>query len=168
MARQIFLSHITEEASVAAWLKAQLEAALDGLTVFVSSVDLALGEQWLNRISSELRTSHAAIVLCSGRSLLRPWIHFEAGGAWGRELKVIPVCHAGLTIEELPHPFSQLDGIALVDGSACDRLVSRMGVELGIAVRPGFDGARTWSELEESLRSSPRSRSRRIAVDLSH
>lgn len=112
----VFLSHIAEEKELASQLKALLEAAfLDLIDVFVSSeVDsVALGRKWLDEITTALRKCDIELILCSPKSVKRPWINFEAGGGWVRDIPVIPLCHSGIVPASLPLPLNYLQATAL-------------------------------------------------------
>src|ERR1700722_15407363 len=102
MKKRLFISHISEERSIAEQLKTALVRDFLGLLdVFVSSdtESIAAGAEWLRSIEKALHDCAVFVVLCSPESVRRPWINFEAGAAWMRDIPLIPVCHAGL----LPH-----------------------------------------------------------------
>jgi hypothetical protein len=129
MTTQIFISHITEDAAVATRLKLKLvEDFLGQLTVFQSSdtESIAAGEEWLSSINEAIRGSSIFIVLCSPIAIRRPWVNFEAGAAWMRDLPVIPACFAGLRVQDLPMPLSARQGLALNDAQGLRRLYARI------------------------------------------
>lgn len=116
MASQAFVSHVSEEAPLAGRVKTALTRDFLGfLDVFVSSdaQSIAAGEDWLRSIEQALQKSDLLIILCSPISITRPWINFEAGAAWMRNIPLVPVCHAGLTPGDLPMPLSLRQGVAL-------------------------------------------------------
>jgi len=87
MPTQVFISHVMEDAAVAARLKRKMtEDFLGQLTVFLSSdtESIAAGEEWLSSVSEALRNSSIFVVLCSPMAIARPWVNFEAGAAWMR------------------------------------------------------------------------------------
>ncbi len=87
----------------------------EALDIFVSS-DLSTikaGENWLDEVSDSLKSTQLLIVLVSPESLGRPWINFEAGAGWIREIPVIPVCHSGLTLIDLPIPLNLFQAIEI-------------------------------------------------------
>ena len=99
MGNRAFVSHVSEEAHVAARLKTALGRDFLGLLdVFVSSdaESIAAGEEWLRSIESALQEASLLVVLCSPASIVRPWINFEAGAAWMRQIPLVPLCHGGL------------------------------------------------------------------------
>lgn len=107
----VFISHITEEKEVAIAFKELIESSFLGMIeVFVSSDDdsIGMGQRWLDRISHALKICAVEIVLCSPKSILRPWINFEAGAGWVRDIPVIPLCHSGVEPSKLPMPLNLL------------------------------------------------------------
>lgn len=107
----VFISHITEEKEIAITFKELIENSFLGmLDVFVSSDEdsIHMGQRWLDRISGGLKTCSVEIVLCSPKSITRPWINFEAGAGWVRDIPVIPLCHSGINPSQLPMPLNLL------------------------------------------------------------
>ncbi len=120
----VFISHIDEEKTVAILLKDLLtERFLGMVEVFVSSDagSISMGQKWLSKITSALKTCSVEIVICSPWSVTEPWIHFEAGavyirtGAGGGDIPVIPLCHSGVKPSELPMPLNLLQGAEATD-----------------------------------------------------
>lgn len=113
---RLFVSHISEEAEVAALLKSMLEEDFLGLPrLFTSSdvISIGAGEDWLESIQSAIDGAAAVMVLCSRASVQRPWVQFEIGAAWIKGVTIIPICHSGLRLVDLPMPLSRLQGIEL-------------------------------------------------------
>lgn len=135
MATQIFISHITEDAAVAARLKLRMtEDFLGQPEVFLSSdtESIAAGEDWLSSVSRALRNSSIFVVLCSPIAIARPWVNFEAGAAWMREIPVIPACFRGLRPRDLPMPLSARQGLELNNAEGLRRLYARIAQTLGV------------------------------------
>ena len=132
MATQIFISHITEEAGVAARLKLRMaDDFLGQLKVFLSSdtESIAAGDDWFSSVGEALRNSSIFIVLCSPISITRPWVNFEAGAAWMREIPVIPVCYGGLRLRDLPMPLASRQKVEL-DAQGLRRVYTRIAETL--------------------------------------
>lgn len=112
----VFISHIHEHAAIATrladWIRKHL---LGALTVFVSSDGASIrgGDQWMEKIEEALCDAQVVIVLCSPDSLKRPWVFFEAGGAFFMRARVIPICLPGLAAGDLPTPLSFLQAYEL-------------------------------------------------------
>jgi hypothetical protein len=135
--RQVFISHVGEEAEIAMRLKAALSRDFLGFVdAFVSSdaASIAAGEDWLDSVERALQQSSLFIVLCSPASITRPWVNFEAGAAWMRRIPLVPVCHAGLTPGDLPMPLSVRQGVDLDDADGVRRLYGRVAEVLGCQV----------------------------------
>jgi hypothetical protein len=152
MGERAFISHITEEARVAALLKKSLNRDFVRLLdVFVSSdgEGIDAGDDWLRSVDAAIRGSALMLILCSPASIRRPWINFEAGAAWMRKIPIIPLCHAGLTRTGLPVPLSYRQGLLLTDPDGLRRLYGRVAKILGCAV-PGRSFEDIASRLEKA------------------
>lgn len=113
---KVFISYIHEESDVANALQHFIRQKLDTYDVFLSSEwQIYAGEDWLRKVTTELRAAQVVVLLLSPQSVTRPWVNFEAGGAWLGEKPVIPVCHAGMTPERLPKPYSSLQALTIPD-----------------------------------------------------
>lgn len=109
----IFISHITEEKAIATSFKDFLENQFLGtIDVFASSHEesIKLGDDWMGRIKLSIQHCKLILVICSPISIKRPWIFFEAGSGWGKDIPVIPLCHSGITPEKLPVPLNSFQG----------------------------------------------------------
>lgn len=138
----IFISHINEEAFVASVLKECIENAFsDEVAVFVSSDSKAIpaGSKWLDQIDSALERSRLLIVLCSSKSICRPWINFEAGCGWIKRIPIIPICHSGMKKETLPIPLSILQGINIGEKNFSTKLFNSIAQHLEVKQKPHFN-----------------------------
>lgn len=114
----IFISFIHEEEKVAGAVKQFLREKLrEDADVFLSSDTWTVyaGEDWLKRIKDELTSAKVVILLLSKKSVLRPWVNFEAGAAWLRDKHMIPACFGKLEKGAMPKPYSSLQGLSLDD-----------------------------------------------------
>lgn len=113
---EIFISHIHEERDQALALSSLLHDKLHVNSFLSGSFwQLRAGEEWLNRIRSELQGCRVMISLLSETSVSRPWINFEAGAAWVNQKPVIPCCYGGLKKGVMPQPFASLHGLDMPD-----------------------------------------------------
>ena len=122
---KIFISHITEESELAEILKSHFtNDFLNMVDVFVASdsTSIPLGNRWLDDIDRALKQADIEIILCSERSVIKPWINFEAGAGWIRGIPVVPVCHSGLRPSDLPIPLGMLQAIEANQISGLKRL----------------------------------------------
>ena len=122
---RLFVSHISEEAEIAALLKQTIEEDfLDLVKLFQSSDigSIVAGDDWLAAVQQALQDAAAVIVLCSHASIHRPWVQFELGAAWSRQVPIIPLCHSGLRAAELPMPLSRKEAVELAAPEGFARL----------------------------------------------
>jgi hypothetical protein len=130
----VFISHITEEKELAVKTKELIETSFLGMIeVFVSSDEhsIALGQKWLDNITQSLKSCVIGIILCSPKSITRPWINFEAGAGWIREIPVIPFCHSGMTPSKLPMPLNLLQAATANEISSLKLLFPVLAQALG-------------------------------------
>jgi len=122
----IFISHVTDEQVEANKAKQYLEQVFkDKVEVFVASswTSIQPGEDWFACISDAIEKADIMLVLCSGDSVNRPWIQFEAGAAWfAKKTKVIPICHKGMTPSALPEPIRRLQAVDINAESEAQQL----------------------------------------------
>jgi hypothetical protein len=132
----IFMSFIHEEkfsaSCVSFFIKNVLGHSID---TFMSSDETAIyaGEDWMTRILKELETAKVLISMLSPDSVKRPWINFEAGAAWMGKTIVIPVCFGGLTIAQLPKPYSSLQALEIETHEGAYYLASSIAHHLNVA-----------------------------------
>ncbi len=130
----VFISHITEEKEIASSLKKLVENTfLNMIDVFVSSdpSSIKMGKRWLDEITIALKSCAIEIVLASPKSVSRPWINFEAGSGWIREIQVIPLCHSGMKPGRLPAPLNSLQGAIATEKSDLERIFPVLAAAVG-------------------------------------
>jgi hypothetical protein len=134
----VFISHITTEKEIAVALKGLVEQAFLGMVeVFVSSDpnSIAMGGRWLDNITYGLKKCVIEIVLASPVSVTRPWINFEAGAGWVRDIPVIPLCHSGMTPSALPAPLSSLQAALATQGTHLERVLPLLRRQSNVTCR---------------------------------
>ena len=156
---RVFVSHISQEGALAAVLKKHLSRDfLNLLDIFVSSdgVSIEAGEKWLDEVSTALEEAQIELVLCSAESVTRPWINFEAGAAWIRRIRLIPVCHSGIKPDELPVPLKMLNAIVAGEAAGVEGLYRSIAKVVDIDA-PAADFAAIAAEIrttEETMRQA--------------
>src|SRR5215831_5869397 len=131
--KRIFVSHISEEAEIAALLRDMIERDFLGLVdLFASSASdgIAAGQRWLDSIEKALKGASIGLILCSKSSVQRPWVQFELGAAWMRRIPLIPVCHSGMTVNDLQMPLSLLQAVELSSPIGLQKLYRAIAKEL--------------------------------------
>ena len=166
---KLFISHITEEAALASVLKDWIESTFLGqVDVFVSDHDITSGEQWFSRLGAELTDAKAMLVLCSERSVSRPWINFEAGAGHVKDVPVIPICHTGVSKDTLPAPllfFQALDVRAEDFGVT---LITDLAKHFGYGKTPAIRYEEMTAELERALSHLEQESGNNVVEDLGY
>ncbi len=137
----IFISHIVEEKELALQLRDLVNQTFLGLIdVFISSDEesISVGRRWLESITQALNKCTVEIVICSPNSVGRPWINFEAGAGWIRDVPVVPLCHSGMRRDALPVPLNMLQAANAVDPLDLERIFAVFAEAIG-ASKPKVD-----------------------------
>lgn len=109
----IFISHITEEKELADLLRNLFENAFNNnINIFQSSSadSIDFGDNFIENINTNLNESCIGLVLCSNKSVSRPWLNFESGFFKAKNIKIFPFCHSGMLFEQLPYPVKIIQG----------------------------------------------------------
>ncbi|MGL9969447.1 toll/interleukin-1 receptor domain-containing protein [Enterococcus sp. DIV1420a] len=134
MKKTVFISHISEEATLAKMLKDEIEKKFMGFVeVFVSSdgSSIETGKMWLEQITNALNNADAMIALCSEESVKRPWVNFEMGAGWKKGISVIPACHTNMTVSKLPSPINSLQAVSISNKYGLDKIFEVLANCLG-------------------------------------
>lgn len=137
MKPKIFVSHISEEAELAIALKSQIETDfLYMVDMFISSdgESIGAGSKWLRSVEEALNDAQLEIIICSKASVNRPWINFEAGAGWIKEIPIVPICHTDMTPESLPVPLNMLQAIIIHDPKGIERLYRLISDTIGCSM----------------------------------
>jgi hypothetical protein len=163
----LFVSFIHEEEAIAGLVCSFLREILgDSVDIFLSAdrTTIYAGDNWMDEIFGALKSTRVLVSLLTPVSVKRPWINFEAGAAWMREAKVIPVCFRGLKLVALPKPYSSLQAIEMNSTEGAHYLISSIAHHVGLPQpprpRPGLASAlmgggrseEEWREIESSYK----------------
>jgi TIR domain-containing protein len=150
MSVNIFISHISEERELAEILKRHLTADFAAtVNVFVSSdlEGITAGSEWLRSIEKALDVASFELILCSRVSTSRPWVNFEVGAAWLKHIPIVPICHSGLQVSDLPMPYVIWNGIEANQERDLERLYRSIAKTLAIDC-PALDFAELAAEVQ--------------------
>jgi hypothetical protein len=132
----IFLSHITEESDLASAFRREIDTRFLGLVEVFQSSDpssMPVGTNWLGNITNALRGCRAMLLFCSPDSVKRPWINFECGANWSRDIEIVPICHSGMRPVDLPIPISLLQGVDAEHGPSLRLVFGMIAAKLNSA-----------------------------------
>jgi hypothetical protein len=136
---QVFVSFIHEEENIAERVQVFVTEVLgDTIRPFLASdtSQLYAGDLWLDRIKEELQDAKVIILMLSRRSVKKPWINFEAGAGWIKEVKIIPVCFSGMRKDKLPKPYSSYQALNLISDEDQYYLVKSIAGHLDLPTPP--------------------------------
>lgn len=128
--KNIFISHIHEEANLALEIKQLIRKAYNNaFNIYVSSDpdNNIQGKLWLDDLFDKLNEADIIFVLSSPLSIKREWINFEAGAGWAKGIDVLPMCHSGLKKGDLPIPLSLRQSLNLSDEKDIKELLYNIG-----------------------------------------
>jgi hypothetical protein len=120
-------------------LKDWLESTFLGqCKVFVSSDpdDIPAGTKWLDKINGALDDSKLLVILYSPQSKLRPWINFEAGCGWAKNIPIMPICHSGLKVGEIGAPISNFQGLEMESKDFVSNFFGAIAMHAGFPKTP--------------------------------
>ncbi len=151
----VFISHVADEGLLALVLKECIQKTTKNkIKVFVSSdiQNIAAGDVWLENLEKALSSAKVLIVLCSPYSVTRPWVNFEIGSAWIKHIPIIPICHSGLELDQLPVPLSSFHGLDINSKkflrTLIDSLAKKARIKQKLRIYPG----QTRKKIEGALR----------------
>ena len=71
---------------------------------------IPLGRNWVHRIERALEDARVMLVFLTPDSLKSQWIYFEAGFAYSKAIRVVPIGALGVDLSQLHPPLSLLQG----------------------------------------------------------
>jgi hypothetical protein len=163
----VFLSHSSLDKEPLVALKEILDKRAAGFLNFFLSSDgesIEFGRNWVVSVSDALSQAKLMFVFLSPQSADSKWIHFEAGCAYAKKIRVVPVCLPGIDLNRITPPLGLLQGFNLHSHEAIGNIVricnERFGVKIDESFNPedfdnitrnivgrgiGFFGDQTWA-----------------------
>lgn len=122
----LFFSHSSKDRDIILPIKDKLNN-ITGNTVeiFMSSdgQSIPFGSNWIHKVEEGLNEAKLMFVFVTETSLASGWIHFEAGFAYSKEIKVVPV-GIGVNIGSLKPPLNLLQGFNITSGDSLNNFVN--------------------------------------------
>ena len=137
----VFLSHSSRDADILNSLKEQLVRRTGGSIEFFLSSDgqsIPLGSNWVHRVETALSEARLMFVFISPDSLSSPWVYFEAGFAYSKQLKVVPVGIGGIDVAHLSPPLNLLQGFNITSGASLNNLIAKCNAEFDTSHAESF------------------------------
>ena len=152
--QKVFISHISEDAPLANVLKKWIDTTFTGHSeTFVSSdiESLPAGTEWMKKVDQALADSSIFIVLCSPAALKRPWVSFETGCGWIKQVPVVPICYSGIKISSLPLPFSRFQALEIESEEFISDFLKSIAKHLQVSKVPKIDQVSLRGEIEKAI-----------------
>ena len=94
----VFISHSGTDTWVAQQIAREIEAC--GAAPFLDEANIAVGDDFEDRILEALEDAQELVVLLTPWALSRPYVWAEIGAAWGRRIPIIAILY-GLTAGDI-------------------------------------------------------------------
>jgi len=94
----VFISHSGTDTWVAQQIAREIEAC--GAVPFLDEANIAVGDDFEDRILEALEEAQELVVLLTPWALSRPYVWAEIGAAWGRRIPIIAILY-GLTAGDI-------------------------------------------------------------------
>jgi len=153
----VFLSYSSKDHAMVSYLKNRMEKITQGALNYFQSGDglsIPYGREWVNHIITGLKQSSLVFVFVTPNSITSNWMHFEAGFAYSRNAKVVPVCF-GLDVNLLKAPLSIFQGFNVTSENELNKLVAIVNEQYGYDFKHCFS-EHDYSEIlncQDSLQS---------------
>lgn len=96
------------------------------IDVFLSSdgQSIPLGHNWVHGIEKALDDASLMVVFVSPNSIRSNWLFFEAGYAYSKRLRVVPVGFLGVDLGSLAPPLSLLQGFNITSEAGLNNVIA--------------------------------------------
>jgi TIR domain len=127
----LYVVHAAADRDLAILLRARIKDLEPGVQVFLASKagEIPTGEDWLAHIHKNLKAA-TSFLLLTPRSVDRHWVWYEAGVAWSRGCRRLPVTAGGLDRATVHYPFQAAQILDLERPDDAAQLFRDLGAEL--------------------------------------
>jgi len=155
--QKIFISHIEEEKAIALALKKWIKNIfVDRFEYYVfsdpSDIDFGSGG-WLQGLQEAVKDTDIMVLLVSPDSKISPWIHFEAGYGWTKEIMVVTVCHS-MPIDDLSSPLAIFRATNLDHPEFIDVFFEALAKKIGMSQAPVVPKNDFYTDVWQAFRPS--------------
>lgn len=122
----IFFSHSSVDKEMVLTIKGKIDDITGGvLDIFLTSdgQSIPFGTNWVHKIEEGLNNAAIMFLFMTPNSVNSNWVNFEAGFAYSKGIKVIPV-GIGVDIAQLKAPISLLQGFNVTSGEGLNNFIS--------------------------------------------
>jgi hypothetical protein len=137
----VFLSHASADAIKLDNLKQHLAAKTNNAISFFLASDgqsIPLGRNWVHRIEDELKASTLMFVFLSPAAVRSQWVFFEAGYAYSRGIRVVPLGMFGVDLSQVAPPLGLLQGFNIQGADGLNNILATLNSEFSLTVPESF------------------------------
>lgn len=130
----VFFSHSSRDEKPLARLKELFVEKTGGsIDVFLSSdgQSIPLGRNWVHRVQEALSETELMVVFVSPSSMHSGWMFFEAGFAYSKDIRVVPVGFLGIDLNNVPPPLGLLQGFNITSEDGLNNLIALVNKVFG-------------------------------------
>jgi hypothetical protein len=144
----VFLSWSGSESKhhARAW-RTWINDVFKGARVFMSDSDIKAGDDWREKLSSEVRRAKVGIVFLTTKNKNAPWILFEAGALAIAKRRRLIVCIVSGSSRTVPDPLKSRNAVS-GNKSGAKKIFRVLEAEIG---KPKAKFSVVWPRLENLL-----------------
>jgi hypothetical protein len=139
---KIFFSHSSRDSKILTKLKEQiLLKCKNSVEIFLSSdgQSIPFGKNWVHQIEEALNNATIFFIFLTPNSVNSKWVHFEAGHAYSKKLKVIPIGLFGQDLNSLTPPLSLLQGFNITDTNGLNNIIAIINKHFHFSLEESFN-----------------------------
>ncbi|WP_440467400.1 toll/interleukin-1 receptor domain-containing protein [Pseudomonas sp. YH-1] len=128
----IFFSHSSADKDYIDHLRKIVQKRTSKTVEIFQSSDgesIPFGNNWIHKIEENLKKSKIMLVFTSPKSIQSGWIYFEAGFAYSKGIKVIPIGILGVDIGLLKPPLNLLQGFNISSTEGLNNIIAILNRE---------------------------------------
>lgn len=137
----LFFSHSSKDKNLIKSIKDKLIQYTGGvLDIFMSSdgQSIPFGTNWIHKVEEGLNNAKVMFVFVTENSISSGWIYFEAGFAYAKGIRVIPV-GIGVDISALKAPLNLLQGFNITSAGSLNNFISIINKEFDYSLSECFE-----------------------------
>ena len=137
----IFISHSSLDKELIGQIKDLVSDRTSGTVDLFQSSDgesIPFGNNWIHQVEENLNKSKIMLVFVSPRSAVSSWIYFEAGFAYSKGVKVIPIGIDGVDIGSLKPPLNLLQGFNITSAEGLNNIIAVLNREFDCSYPESF------------------------------
>ncbi len=127
----VFFSHTSKDRDLVLAIKDIIDQATENqLSIFMSSdgQSIPFGTNWVHKVEEGLSSTSLMFVMITEQSVQSGWVYFEAGFAYSKKIKVVPI-GLGFDVSMLKSPLNLLQGFNVTSCDGLNNIISVINKE---------------------------------------